>query len=116
MEREQGKRRPRIGEGKTSARDGSDSFDKAGFDSSDASSSASPRVRINRQEGYSSESSYRSYDNQDRGSYNRNSYSNDRGGYNQNRSSYGNREGGYNQNRSSSYGNREGGYNQNRSS
>ncbi len=141
MEREQGKRRPRINEVKATGRDGSENFEKVNYEKNESGQRV---IRINRPEGSEEERPYKRYDNQERPYY-RNSYSNDRGGdrpyqpreggYNNNRqggyqqreggyqpreggynrpSGYQQREGGYNNNRQGGYQQREGGYNNNR--
>ncbi|MEG1617871.1 MAG: pseudouridine synthase [Bacteroidales bacterium] len=110
MEREQGKRRPRISEGKVTGRDGSENFEKVNYNRSEGN----PRViRLNRSEENSGDRPYKRFDNQER-TYNRNSYSNDRGGdrpYQPREGGYQRREGGFQQ-REGGYQRREGGFQQ----
>ena len=117
MERELGKRRPRISEGKVTGRDGSENFEKVDYNRNESGQRV---IRINRPEGGDTERPYKRFDNQER-SYNRNSYSNDRGGdrpYQRREGGYQQREGGYNRqggfnNRQGGYNNRQGGFNPN---
>lgn len=111
MEREQGKKRPRINRVEPIGREGnSENFEKVNYNRTEGESR--PRViRINRPEGEGQE---RRYDNQDRGGYNNNrsSYGNNRGGYQQREGGYQQREGGYQQRSQGGYQQREGGYQQ----
>ena len=126
MEREQGKRRPRISEGKVTGRDGNpENFEKVNYNRNEGNQRI---LRINRPEGSNEEGErpYKRFDNQER-NYNRNSYSGERnertfqrreggyqpreGGYQQREGGYQRREGGYQQ-REGGYQRREGGYQQ----
>ncbi len=109
MEREQGKKRPRISRPDVSGRDGqNENFEKVNYNRSEGNQN--PRViRVNRSEGYdNSNRQYRS-DNQER-SYNRPSFQRE-GGYQQREGGYQRREGGYQQ-REGGFQRREGGYQQ----
>ena len=119
MEREQGKRRPRISEGKVTGRDGNpENFEKVNYNRNEGNQRI---LKINRPEGSNEggDRPYKRFDNPER-NYNRNSYSNDRsdrpyqprqGGYQQREGGYQRREGGYQQ-REGGYQQREGGYQQ----
>ncbi|MEG2180892.1 MAG: pseudouridine synthase [Bacteroidales bacterium] len=117
MEREQGKRRPRISEGKVTGRDGNtENFEKVNYNRNEGNQRI---LRSNRPEGSNEggDRPYKRFDNQER-TYNRNSYSGERnerpyqrreGGYQQREGGYQQREGGY-QPRQGGYQQREGGY------
>ena len=116
MEREQGKRRPRISEGKVTGRDGNpENFEKVNYNRNEGNQRI---MHVNRM-GNSNEGEERlnkRFDNSER-QYNRNTYSNDRpyqprqGGYQQRQGGYQQRQGGYQQ-REGGYQQREGGYQQ----
>ena len=119
MEREQGKRRPRISEGKVTGRDGNpENFEKVNYNRNEGNQRI---LKINRPEGSNEggDRPYKRFDNPER-NYNRNSYSNDRsdrpyqprqGGYQQREGGYQPRQGGYQQ-REGGFQRREGGYQQ----
>ena len=117
MEREQGKRRPRISEGKVTGRDGNpENFEKVNYNRNEGNQRI---LKINRPEGSNEggDRPYKRFDNPER-NYNRNSYSNDRsdrpyqprqGGYQQREGGYQPRQGGYQQ-REGGFQRREGGF------
>ncbi len=109
MEREQGKKRPRISRPDVSGRDGqNENFEKVNYNRSEGNQN--PRViRVNRSEGYDNPNRQYRSDNQER-NYNRPSFQRE-GGYQQRDGGYQRREGGYQQ-REGGYQRREGGYQQ----
>lgn len=106
MEREQGKRRPRISEGKVPGRDGnSENYERVNYNKPEGSQRV---IRVNRSEdAQGGDRPYRRFDNNERG-YNRNSYSNDQGEERQ----YQPRQGGYQPRQNGGYQPRQGGYQQ----
>ena len=110
MEREQGKKRPRITRSEGPGREGnSENYERVNYNRTEGQSR--PRViKVNRSES-DGEQPARRYDNQDRGGYQprQGGYQQREGGYQPRQGGYQQREGGY-QPRQGGYQQREGGY------
>ncbi len=111
MEREQGKKRPRISRSEASGHEGnSENYERVNFNRPEGQSR--PRViKVNRSEGDGDQPARR-YDNQDRGYQSRpqGGYQQRDGGYQRREGGYQQRDGGYKPRQQGGYQQREGGY------